>query len=61
LTDGRRTTWSNARWAATRCTRNCREADMRVQVLTLSAGQCVPWHYHNAITDSFVALRARWW
>ena len=31
-------------------------ADMRVQVLTLSAGQCVPWHYHNAITDSFVCL-----
>ena len=31
-------------------------SDMRVQVLTLSAGQYVPWHYHNAITDSFVCL-----
>src|SRR5690348_5739587 len=31
-------------------------ADMRVTVLTLSAGQCVPWHYHSEITDSFVCL-----
>ena len=32
-------------------------ADLRVQVLTLDAGQCVPWHYHNEIADSFVCLR----
>ena len=31
-------------------------ADLRVQVLTLSHGQCVPWHYHSEITDSFVCL-----
>jgi quercetin dioxygenase-like cupin family protein len=31
-------------------------ADLRVQVLTLAVGQCVPWHYHSAITDSFVCL-----
>lgn len=31
-------------------------ADLRVQVLTLGAGQCVPWHYHNEVTDSFVCL-----
>ncbi len=31
-------------------------ADLRVQVLTLANGQCVPWHYHSAITDSFVCL-----
>jgi len=31
-------------------------ADLRVQVLTLADGQCVPWHYHSAITDSFVCL-----
>jgi quercetin dioxygenase-like cupin family protein len=31
-------------------------ADLRVQVLTLAAGQCVPWHYHSAVTDSFVCL-----
>ena len=31
-------------------------ADMRVSVLTLAAGQCVPWHYHNEVADSFVCL-----
>jgi quercetin dioxygenase-like cupin family protein len=31
-------------------------ADLRVSVLTLAAGQCVPWHYHTDITDSFVCL-----
>jgi quercetin dioxygenase-like cupin family protein len=31
-------------------------ADLRVQVLTLDRGQCVPWHYHSEITDSFVCL-----
>ena len=31
-------------------------ADLRVQVLTLAAGQCVPWHYHTEISDSFVCL-----
>ena len=31
-------------------------ADLRVQILTLARGQCVPWHYHSAITDSFVCL-----
>jgi len=33
-------------------------ADLRVQVLTLAAGQCVPWHYHTEVTDSFVGLEA---
>lgn len=31
-------------------------ADLRVTVLTLARGQCVPWHYHSEITDSFVCL-----
>lgn len=31
-------------------------ADLRVQVLTLAAGQAVPWHYHNEISDRFVCL-----
>jgi quercetin dioxygenase-like cupin family protein len=31
-------------------------SDLRVQVLTLAAGQCIPWHYHSEITDSFVCL-----
>jgi quercetin dioxygenase-like cupin family protein len=30
--------------------------DMRAVVLTLAAGQAVPWHYHSDITDSFVCL-----
>jgi quercetin dioxygenase-like cupin family protein len=32
-------------------------ADMRAVVLTLDAGQSVPWHYHSTITDSFVCLK----
>lgn len=31
-------------------------AGLRVQILTLAAGQCVPWHEHSAITDTFVCL-----
>ena len=34
-------------------------ADMRVQMLTLAAGQSVPWHYHSEITDRFVCLEGR--
>ena len=34
-------------------------ADLRVVVLTLAQGQCVPWHYHSTITDSFVCLEGR--
>jgi quercetin dioxygenase-like cupin family protein len=30
--------------------------DMRASVLTLAAGECVPWHYHSTIIDSFVCL-----
>lgn len=29
---------------------------LRVRVLTLAAGECVPWHYHTTITDTFVCL-----
>lgn len=31
-------------------------ADLRVQVLTMAAGQSVPWHYHSEVSDSFVGL-----
>ncbi|MGH7044136.1 MAG: cupin domain-containing protein [Acetobacteraceae bacterium] len=31
-------------------------ADMRASILTLARGECVPWHYHNGIIDSFVCL-----
>lgn len=30
--------------------------ELRVQILTLAAGEEVPWHYHTGITDSFVCL-----
>ena len=29
---------------------------LRVQVLTLGRGQCVPWHRHSEITDTFFCL-----
>jgi len=31
-------------------------ADLRVQLVSLATGQCVPWHYHSEISDSFVCL-----
>ncbi|MCP3920080.1 MAG: cupin domain-containing protein [bacterium] len=27
-----------------------------MQVLTLGRGQCVPWHHHTVITDTFFCL-----
>src|ERR1700748_3119802 len=30
--------------------------DMRAVVLTLAAGQSVPWHDHSDIADSFICL-----
>ena len=32
---------------------------LRVRQLSLAAGQCVPWHYHNEITDTLVCLKGR--
>ena len=29
---------------------------MRVQIMTLGAGEAVPWHYHTKVTDVFVGL-----
>jgi hypothetical protein len=37
-------------------------ADLRVQVLSLAAGQCVPWHYHrqgSALPDDTQGHRVR--
>ena len=31
-------------------------ADMRVSVLSLDPGDCIPWQYHSEISDSFVCL-----
>ena len=30
--------------------------DLRVSILTLAAGQCVPWHYHSEVTDTFFCM-----
>jgi quercetin dioxygenase-like cupin family protein len=30
--------------------------DLRVRLLALGEGQCVPWHYHNNITDTFFCM-----
>lgn len=32
-------------------------ADMRAVLLTLAAGECVPWHFHSKISDAFFCLR----
>ncbi len=29
---------------------------LRVRQIKLAAGQCVPWHYHSEITDTFFCL-----
>ena len=31
-------------------------ADLRVTIMILDAGQCVPWHWHSAISDDIVCL-----
>jgi quercetin dioxygenase-like cupin family protein len=30
---------------------------LRVRQLSLAAGQCVPWHYHSEITDTFFCMK----
>jgi quercetin dioxygenase-like cupin family protein len=30
--------------------------DLRMVVLTLAAGQEVPWHWHSAVSDHFICL-----
>ena len=30
--------------------------NLRVRLIALDAGQCVPWHYHNNITDTFFCM-----
>ncbi len=31
-------------------------SDLRVAVFTLAAGQCVPWHIHTQVSDTFFCL-----
>lgn len=30
---------------------------LRVRLLALDRGQCVPWHYHSNITDTFFCMK----
>ena len=30
--------------------------NLRVSIRTLAAGQCVPWHYHSEIIDTFFCI-----
>lgn len=30
--------------------------DLRVRELALAPGECVPWHYHTRITDTFFCM-----
>jgi quercetin dioxygenase-like cupin family protein len=30
--------------------------DVRVSILTLAAGESIPWHYHSEITDHMVCM-----
>ncbi len=30
--------------------------NLRVRLLSLGDGQCVPWHYHSNITDTFFCM-----
>ena len=30
---------------------------LRVRLLSLAKGQCVPWHYHSVTTDTFFCMR----
>lgn len=31
-------------------------ADMRVTILTLDPGECVPWHWHSEVADDFLCM-----
>ena len=31
--------------------------NLRVRLLALGRGQCVPWHYHTNITDTFFCMQ----
>lgn len=31
-------------------------ADLRVQILTIGAGEEIPWHYHTEVSDTFTCL-----
>ena len=49
-------TRNRGHYAIAGCELVAERADLRVQVLSLATGQCVPLHYHSEISDSFVCL-----
>jgi quercetin dioxygenase-like cupin family protein len=34
-------------------------ADLRVSILTLASGQCIPWHSHSETADTFFCMEGR--
>lgn len=56
--DGGRQAVGNSEGAyATRRRETIAEApNLRVRLLVLDEGQCVPWHYHTNITDTFFCM-----
>ena len=49
-------TTSEGQYAATRRETIAEAPNLRVRLLVLGEGQCVPWHYHNHITDTFFCM-----
>jgi len=43
-------------YATTRRETIAEAPNLRVRLLALGEGQCVPWHYHNNITDTFFCM-----
>lgn len=44
------------RYASERRETIAETSNLRVRLLALGQGQCVPWHYHNNITDTFFCM-----
>ena len=44
------------RYASERRETIAETSTLRVRLLALAQGQCVPWHYHNNITDTFFCM-----
>ena len=49
-------TTSEGQYAANRRETIAEALDLRVRLLALGEGQCVPWHYHNNISDTFYVI-----
>jgi len=49
-------TTSEGRYSSERRETIAEAPNLRVRLLSLGEGQCVPWHYHNNITDTFFCM-----